>query len=144
VQHKEEHKIEEQDEIDECDSSYVNEELTYRHKFNSAKSYLFMGDHSKEEVQPSPQRSLHINDFKVESKVCLTVTDTGLGIPTKDQQSLFKLFGKLSSNHDRNKTGCGLGLTICKMILQKMGGDISLESKEGEGTKVTCHFLVKQ
>jgi signal transduction histidine kinase len=103
-----------------------------------------MGDHSKEEVQPSSAKSLHKDDFKVVSKVCLTITDTGLGIPTNDQQSLFKLFGKMSSNHDRNKTGCGLGLTICKMILQKMGGDISLESEEGEGTKVTCHFMVKQ
>jgi len=35
----------------------------------------------------------------------LTVTDTGIGIPIQDQGSLFKLFGKTSSNHDRNKTG---------------------------------------
>ena len=57
-------------------------------------------------------------------KLKLTVTDTGIGIPSHDQQSLFRLFGKTSSNHNRNKTGCGLGLTICKKILKKLGGDI--------------------
>lgn len=76
-------------------------------------------------------------------KLKLTVEDTGIGIPEKDKTSLFKLFGKLSSNHNRNKTGCGLGLTICKKILQKLGGDVILESEEGKGTKVTCIFDCK-
>ncbi|CAI2382403.1 unnamed protein product [Moneuplotes crassus] len=73
-------------------------------------------------------------------KFKLTVSDTGIGIPRSDQSSLFKLFGKTSSNHNRNKTGCGLGLTICRKILQKLGGDITLESEEGRGTKVTSVF----
>ncbi|CAI2382460.1 unnamed protein product [Moneuplotes crassus] len=73
-------------------------------------------------------------------KLKLTVSDTGIGIPKSDQSSLFKLFGKTSSNHNRNKTGCGLGLTICRKILQKLGGDITLESEEGRGTKVTSIF----
>ncbi|CAI2383131.1 unnamed protein product [Moneuplotes crassus] len=76
-------------------------------------------------------------------KLKLTVEDTGIGIPLSDQSSLFKLFGKTSSNHNRNKTGCGLGLTICRKILQKLGGDITLESQEGKGTKFTCIFECK-
>jgi len=40
-----------------------------------------------------------------EIKLALTVIDTGIGIPNKDLSSLFKLFGKVSSNHNRNKTG---------------------------------------
>ena len=74
-------------------------------------------------------------DKKIELK--MTVTDTGIGIPEQDQSSLFKLFGKTSSNHNRNKTGCGLGLTICKKIIQKLDGDIILDSKQGVGTKIS-------
>ena len=76
-------------------------------------------------------------------RVVITVQDTGIGIPKKDQESLFKLFGKLTSNHNRNKTGCGLGLTICRKILQKLGGDITLKSTENVGTTVTCTFECK-
>ena len=42
-------------------------------------------------------------DSKINLK--MSVEDTGIGIPQKDQASLFKLFGKTSSNHNRNKTG---------------------------------------
>ena len=76
-------------------------------------------------------------------KVWMKIADTGIGIPLKDQKSLFKLFGKLSSNHNRNKTGWGLGLTIWRKILKKLGGNISLESKENEGTVVECSFTWK-
>ena len=84
----------------------------------------------------APRRKL-TQDFTNTISVLLTVQDSGIGIADKDQKSLFKLFGKLTSNHDRNKTGCGLGLTICKKILRKLGGDISLSSKENQGTEVT-------
>ena len=77
------------------------------------------------------------------TRVCLWITDTGIGIPKKDLSSLFKLFGKTSSNHRRNKTGCGLGLTICKMIIEKLGGHIKLESEEGVGTKVKWWFKIR-
>lgn len=47
------------------------------------------------------------------------------------------MFSKLSATHDRNKTGCGLGLTICKQIVEKMNGEIKLESKLNVGTTVS-------
>jgi len=50
------------------------------------------------------------------------------------------MFGKLSATHDSNKTGCGLGLYICKQIVEKMRGLINLKSKYKEGTKVTLLF----
>ncbi|CAI2380877.1 unnamed protein product [Moneuplotes crassus] len=82
-----------------------------------------------------------LKGFKKELKLEMSVIDTGIGIPEEDQPSLFTLFGKTSSNHDRNKTGTGLGLTICKKLCEKLGGKISLSSKEGFGTKVTCKFI---
>jgi len=46
------------------------------------------------------------------------------------------MFGKLSATYDQNKTGCGLGLTICKQILERMNGSIDLQSEKGVGTTV--------
>ncbi|CAI2384720.1 unnamed protein product [Moneuplotes crassus] len=83
------------------------------------------------------------NEFTQTMDITLKVIDTGIGISKADQKSLFKLFGKLSSNHNRNKTGCGLGLTICKKIIEKLGGNIHLSSIENFGTTVECHFLCK-
>lgn len=63
-----------------------------------------------------------------------SVTDDGDGIDPKDQEKLFKLFGKISKTSERNKKGCGLGLTVCKKIMQKMSGDINVLSKQRRGT----------
>lgn len=60
-----------------------------------------------------------------------TVRDTGVGIRQEDMSKLFKFFGQISSTKDINKSGMGLGLTISKMIIQQLGGEINLQSKEG-------------
>mmetsp|Transcript_19446 Transcript_19446/g.17233 ORF Transcript_19446/g.17233 Transcript_19446/m.17233 type:complete len:109 (+) Transcript_19446:1410-1736(+) len=64
----------------------------------------------------------------------MSVTDDGDGIAPQDQAKLFKLFGKIEKTHHRNKKGCGLGLTVCKKIMQKMNGDINVISKRRKGT----------
>lgn len=123
----------------------INQELTNSHRVNDASRYVFKTNPCK--LLPSlyipTLRKRIANDLSQTTIVCLTVEDTGIGIPLKDQDGLFKLFGKLSSNHNRNKTGCGLGLTICRKILQKLGGDIRLTSEEGKGTTVQCIFQCK-
>ena len=72
--------------------------------------------------------------------VFVSVTDDGDGIEPKDQEQLFKLFGKIKKTHQRNKKGCGLGLTVCKKIMQKMQGDINVLSKKNRGTIFCCMF----
>ena len=77
-------------------------------------------------------------DFNEETKMVTgSVTDTGLGIARDDLQKLFKFFGCLSKTKDMNRGGMGLGLTISKMIIQKLGGDIKVESEPGVGSKFT-------
>ncbi len=58
----------------------------------------------------------------------ITVWDNGLGISSKNQKKLFKLFGKIDNNQNMNKKGIGLGLYICKMIANQFEGDITVES----------------
>jgi signal transduction histidine kinase len=64
----------------------------------------------------------------------IIVQDSGVGIKEEDQSKLFKLFGFLDETKDLNTGGVGLGLHICKMIVQQFGGDIICKSKFGTGT----------
>lgn len=56
---------------------------------------------------------------------------------------LFKEFNVLKESVQMNDQGCGLGLTICKLIAQTMDGDVKVESKEGIGTSFKVKLPVK-
>ena len=65
----------------------------------------------------------------------IIVEDTGIGIKKNDQVKLFKLFGFLETTQELNTKGIGLGLHICKMIIQQYGGEIICKSEWQVGTK---------
>jgi len=64
----------------------------------------------------------------------LTVTDSGIGIPTEDLKNVFERFHRGSNVDDKRFAGMGLGLFICKGIAEQHGGTISVMSKSGEGS----------
>ena len=65
------------------------------------------------------------------------VSDTGVGIPSKDIPRLFKMFGMANKHLGKiNSNGTGLGLTISKKLVESLGGKISLKSKINIGTDV--------
>jgi two-component system phosphate regulon sensor histidine kinase PhoR len=57
------------------------------------------------------------------------IEDSGIGIKSEDLNKLFKFFGKLSDPLNINKGGMGLGLTISKMIIDSMNGDLIVKSE---------------
>jgi signal transduction histidine kinase len=57
------------------------------------------------------------------------VEDSGIGISSEDLEKLFKFFGALTKTRDINRGGMGLGLTISKMILHQLKGNISVKSE---------------
>lgn len=63
-----------------------------------------------------------------------TVQDSGIGIAKSKQSSLFDAFIQADVSTTKRYGGTGLGLTICRDIVQAMGGTIGLESKPGEGS----------
>lgn len=67
------------------------------------------------------------------SEVHLYVEDTGIGIPHSEQKMIFERFYKRSEFSQ----GVGLGLSICVLIVEKMGGHIELQSEEGRGSRFT-------
>lgn len=70
----------------------------------------------------------------------VSVRDSGIGVPEAQQPLLFARFVRADNARDRGIGGTGLGLYLCRELLEQMGGRIWFESKEGSGT--TMHFEV--
>jgi signal transduction histidine kinase len=72
------------------------------------------------------------------------ITDNGIGIPHDEMGQLFSRFYRASSATRRAIPGTGLGLVIARAIVERHGGTIALESREGEGTTVTVTLPFRQ
>ncbi len=62
------------------------------------------------------------------------VRDTGIGMSLEDKDKLFKSFSQVDGSITRKYGGTGLGLYVCKQIVELMGGHIDIESESGKGT----------
>lgn len=70
----------------------------------------------------------------------LEVKDTGIGIPENKQSVLFDRFTQVDTTHTRHHGGVGLGLAICRELVQRMDGIIEVDSKENAGTIITVQL----
>jgi hypothetical protein len=68
-------------------------------------------------------------------KFQIVVQDFGCGIPPDKLASLFINFQKIEETSAMNRRGVGLGLSICKALIEQMGGSVAVESELGVGTK---------
>ena len=78
---------------------------------------------------PKEQAFVDIVENANHGVVEIIVEDSGIGIKSKDQSKLFKLFGFLETTQQLNTKGIGLGLHICKIIIKQFGGEIICKSK---------------
>jgi len=74
------------------------------------------------------------------SEVRLWVKDSGVGIPAQEIGSLFEKYRQTTSGKSSSQKGTGLGLVICKMIVEAHGGKITVGSEEGKGTTFTVRI----
>ena len=76
-------------------------------------------------------------------QIAITIVDTGIGISLKAQANLFQKFVQADGGHAREYGGTGLGLVICKHLMEMMGGSIQLFSQgEGLGTTIVLTVLI--
>ena len=80
---------------------------------------------------------IEIDCFESVNQVCLSVTDTGIGIRPEDQQIVFEEFRQVEGSPDAVNEGTGLGLAITKRLVEQQGGKISLSSEPGKGSRFT-------
>lgn len=76
-------------------------------------------------------------------KLKFIVRDTGIGIPKDKMDRLFKPFSQVDSSTTRSYGGTGLGLVISKKLVEMMGGEINVESEEGQGSKFIFSIKTK-
>jgi len=90
-------------------------------------------------IKFSPANStITIVGRKENEDVVFEVTDQGPGIDKGDQATIFERFTQTSAGKQQSKGGIGLGLSVCKAIVDAHGGTIRLESEKGQG----CKFIV--
>lgn len=96
--------------------------LSNAYKFSAAKSSIW----------------IKIEDS--DSQVRISVKDEGQGIPVQEQHKIFARFSDMENSDRAAKGGTGLGLNICKAIVETMGGTIGFDTMEGAGT--TFYFCL--
>lgn len=82
----------------------------------------------------NPKGFVKIKSEEINSHLEISVSDNGVGIPKENQKMLFKLDSNISTRGTYNEKGTGLGLLLCKEMIDKHKGKIEVESEEGKGT----------
>lgn len=79
-----------------------------------------------------------------EGRLRLSVTDTGIGLTEKELEKALSPFGQVSTEHSREKSGTGLGLTLVKSLIELHGGELEMVSQKNIGTTATLIFPEKR
>ncbi len=88
------------------------------------------------------QKEVHILAYQVQNVAKIEIKDFGVGIPQEEIPYVFHRFYRVDKARSRKQGGNGLGLAIAKRLVEKYGGTISIESKEGQGTTVILTFPI--
>jgi len=83
---------------------------------------------------------IHISAQELENEWLFTIKDNSIGIDLRHQQQIFSIFKRLHTREEY--PGTGIGLSICKRIVERHGGHIWLESEPGKGS--TFYFTISK
>lgn len=101
---------------------------------NNAMKFTSIGRISVEVVKTA--------QIKDKIELYFFVMDTGIGIDKQDEDKLFQSFSQVDASISRQYGGTGLGLNICKQLVELMGGTIEVESEKGKGSNFSFSIWV--
>ena len=73
-------------------------------------------------------------------ELCISITDNGIGIAAEDIERIMEPFGQVEGALSRSSEGTGLGLSIARSLAEWHGGRLAIDSRLGEGTRVSVHL----
>ena len=85
----------------------------------------------------NPGDRVEVGATIADERVSFVVRDHGIGIPMRDLERIFERFYRVDQARSRETGGTGLGLAIVRHVAQAHGGDVSVQSREGEGSTFT-------
>ncbi len=91
----------------------------------------------------TPKGEIELGYKLNQSHIEVYVRDTGIGVAAKEQSRIFDRFSQVDSSATRTYGGNGLGLSISKAFIEKIGGKIILKSEEGKGSVFSVHLPVE-
>jgi signal transduction histidine kinase len=89
------------------------------------------------------RKYIGVNLYRDNGSVKLEVVDQGIGIPHQEQQKIFEKFYRVGDPLVHNTKGSGLGLSLVRHIVQAHGGEVSVDSAPGQGSKFTIVLPVR-
>ena len=87
--------------------------------------------------------NIRVSTLQVKEQVVVTVSDTGVGISPENVKKLFKFEEQLKTEGTDHEKGTGLGLVLCREIVEKSGGRVWADSTEGEGSRFSFTLPLK-
>jgi signal transduction histidine kinase len=86
-------------------------------------------------IKFSPENAkVEIKTIEAEDFIEVQVVDHGRGVPQAYKELIFEKYKQVKADDDTKKGGTGLGLPICKMIIEQLGGKIGVRSEDGKGS----------
>ncbi len=135
--------------VDRFQPAMKAKELTMNSSIDPSVEWILCDDHLLDRVianvlsnaikHSHPGNEIIVRALPDEGKrgALISVQDFGEGIPKKYHQKIFEKFGQADMRELGQKTDTGLGLAFCKMAVEVMGGNISVESEPGKGSCFT-------
>ncbi len=111
-------------------------------RIDSLKVYDVIEAIIKNAIKFTSEGNITITFEKNLQEIALKITDTGKGIPEAGLKNLFNKFYHYKTSALNMEEGLGIGLYICKKIIEAHGGNIEVRSKEKEGTQVLLKFPI--
>ena len=128
-------------------------ELSFTVKADPVAGLVFRGDATRlrqvvlnlcsNAVKFTQHGGVHVDVKREGGEVRIAVQDTGIGIAPDRLDSIFEKFVQADSSISRKYGGTGLGLAITKTLIERMNGDITVESKAGQGSVFVIRLPLK-